>query len=248
MESPSHIAHLGEDSTRISAALRADPAASVPSCPGWDVAKLVRHVAGTQAWVSAQLAAGPAEPVDMATLERPPKGDELADWYDDRVATLVERLGTMDLEARWPTFAGRQPGSFFPRRMAHETAVHRWDAEGAVGAPAPIDDALAADGIDEVLALFVGHIPGEALGGATGTLVLRADEIDGSDGPGQGWTIVLGADGITSQAGSGEADVTVRGDAGDLLLLLWNRVPADRRFTVTGDPGLLDVWRTAVVL
>ena len=35
--------------------------------------------------------------------------------------------------------------------MAQETAVHRWDAENAVGRPAPIATPLAVDGCDELL-------------------------------------------------------------------------------------------------
>jgi hypothetical protein len=35
--------------------------------------------------------------------------------------------------------------------MAHETVIHRIDAELAVGAGTPIDEALALDGVDEVL-------------------------------------------------------------------------------------------------
>jgi MDMPI C-terminal domain len=39
--------------------------------------------------------------------------------------------------------------------------------------------------------------------------------------------------------------VAVRGTASDLLLLLWNRVSADR-FEVFGDAELLEWWRAAV--
>ena len=56
----------------------------------------------------------------------------------------------------WPTWAGDRPGSFYPRRMAHETAVHRWDAVGGA-----IDPALAVDGIDEHLGLFAPLAPGD---------------------------------------------------------------------------------------
>ena len=54
--------------------------------------------------------------------------------------------------------AHRRAG-FWPRRMAHETTVHRVDAEQAAGRPvAPVPAALAVDGIDEVFGVFVvGH-------------------------------------------------------------------------------------------
>ena len=37
------------------------------------------------------------------------------------------------------------------RRMAHETAIHRADAESTAGPITPLDPGLAADGVDEVL-------------------------------------------------------------------------------------------------
>ena len=43
----------------------------------------------------------------------------------------------------------------FARRMAHETSMHRWDADNAQGDPAPIDPELAIDGIDEALGTYV---------------------------------------------------------------------------------------------
>ena len=43
---------------------------------------------------------------------------------------------------------------FWSRRMAHEVAVHRWDAQGAAGDPSPIERELAVDGIQEVFDLM----------------------------------------------------------------------------------------------
>src|ERR671938_68607 len=40
---------------------------------------------------------------------------------------------------------------YWYRRMAHETALHRWDAQMAVGLGEPIEAKLAADGVTEVL-------------------------------------------------------------------------------------------------
>ena len=43
--------------------------------------------------------------------------------------------------------------------MAHETAVHRWDAQCAAGTLAPIEAELAIDGVGEVLEVFMQHRP-----------------------------------------------------------------------------------------
>ena len=36
---------------------------------------------------------------------------------------------------------------FVIRRMAQETAIHRWDAESAAGTVTPVESTLASDGI-----------------------------------------------------------------------------------------------------
>ena len=55
--------------------------------------------------------------------------------------------------------AGPSPLAFWARRQAHETAVHRYDAQSAApgGPPAPagaFDPAFAADGVDELIMGF----------------------------------------------------------------------------------------------
>jgi uncharacterized protein (TIGR03083 family) len=172
-------------------------------------------------------------------VEGPPDGDELPEWYEAGAADLIHRLATMDTEATWPTWAGPQPGTFFPRRMAQENAVHHWDADAT-----PVGADLAVDGVDEHLELFAPRLPVERLDGATGTIHLHATDVDDARGE---WLISLTPDGIRFEHGHAKGDVAVRGAAGDLLLWTWNRVlPTDDRFQVFGDASLLDVWRTSV--
>jgi uncharacterized protein (TIGR03083 family) len=237
MEPSAHLDHLRRDAAALLAAYRADPSAAVPSCPGWSRTDLLAHVAGVHAWVRGQLAAGTEERVRFSDAERPPDGDELPGWFEAGAADLVAALGAMDLAATWPTWAGPQPGTFFPRRMAHETALHRRDA-----VPSPIDADLAVDGVDEHLEVFAPRIPGEKLG-RSGTIHLHAtDDVDGGE-----WLIRLTDAGIAFDHGHAKGDVAVRGQAGDLLLWVWNRAPVDDRFEVFGDAALLDTWRQAVV-
>ena len=44
-----------------------------------------------------------------------------------------------------------QHARFWPRRMLHETTVHRADAELAGGTDPSVDDAVGIDGVDELL-------------------------------------------------------------------------------------------------
>ena len=46
-------------------------------------------------------------------------------------------------------------GRVWPRRQAHETSVHRWDAEHCGGATTAIDPELASDGVDEYFDLVL---------------------------------------------------------------------------------------------
>ena len=235
MDPAAHILHHGADSAALLAAQRADPHAPAWAGTGWDRSDLLAHVAGVHAWVRAQLRLGPGERIRFSTVEGPPEGDELPAWFEAGAADLVELLGAMDVDATWPTWAGPQPGTFFPRRMAQETAVHRWDGVGGA-----LDAELAVDGIDELLELFAPRIPPERLAGADASIHLHATNTDGE------WLVRLQADGIAFEHGHAKGDVALRGRAEDLLLWTWNRVPVDDRFEVFGDHAPLEAWRTAV--
>jgi uncharacterized protein (TIGR03083 family) len=236
MDASVHVDHFATDAAALLAAYRDDPTAPAWPGLGWDRAELLHHVANVHGWVRAQLELGPAERVRFSAIERAPEGDALPAWYEAGAATLLGLLSTMDLDATWPTWAGPQPGTFFPRRMAQEAAVHRWDAAGG-----PIDPELAVDGIDELLSLFVPRLPADRLAGLAGSIHLHATDREGE------WLVRLSPAGITFEHGHAKGDVALRGRAGDLLLWSWNRAPVDDRFEVFGDPGLLEAWRTAVV-
>lgn len=234
MDPATHIAHLRADAARLLDAYREGPDAAVDSCAPWDRADLLHHVGGAHAWIRAQVEHGPGDRVRFKESPQAPEGDELPDWYADNVRGLVDALSTMDTESTWPTWRGERPGSFYPRRMAQETAIHRWDAAGGA-----VDRELAVDGIDEHLELFASLAPGDALP-RHGTIHLHATDIDGE------WLVTLGPDGISFEPGHANGDVALRGAASDLLLWCWNRVPVDERFEVFGDATLLEAWRTAV--
>ena len=235
MEPVAHIDRLRADSATLLAAQRAEPTAPAWPGTGWDRTELLAHVANVHGWVRAQMHLGSGERILFSTVERAPGGDELSEWFERSAAELVDLLGSMDVGATWPTWAGPQPGTFFARRMAQETSIHRWDAvEGA------IDAELAVDGIDELLELFAPRIPVERLTTASGSIHLHATDVEGE------WLVRLGAEGITFERGHAKGDVALRGQAADLLLWTWNRVPVDERFEVHGDPAPLDTWRTTV--
>jgi uncharacterized protein (TIGR03083 family) len=240
MDVATHLTHLKDDSAALLAAYRADPNAPVPSCPEWDRTALLSHVARVHARFCAQLAVGPDEYIGFKDAPLPPEGDELPEWYATGAVALVEALGLMDLAVLWPTWAGPKPGAWIPRRMAQETAVHRWDADPST----PLDGDLAADGIDEHLTEIAPRLPAPT-GLPEATIHLHATDRPEGDGE---WLVTLSNEGIRAERGHAKGDVALRATAGDLLLWVWNRVePTDEeRFQVFGDPAVLDAWTRTV--
>ncbi|MEO7428005.1 MAG: maleylpyruvate isomerase family mycothiol-dependent enzyme, partial [Acidimicrobiales bacterium] len=185
MDLATQLAHLRADSDALLAACLADPTAPVPSCPGWDRTALLSHVGRIHRWAGGQLVCGPGERIRINEVSAP-EGADLTAEYATGADRLIALLTTMDLAATWPTWAGPQPGTFFPRRMTQELVIHRRDAD-----PAPIDPALGVDGVDEMLELFAPRIPADRFDGRRGSLHLHATDADGE------WLIQVAPDGIT---------------------------------------------------
>jgi uncharacterized protein (TIGR03083 family) len=216
-----------EGDALATAAATGDPEAGVPGTD-WTLADLIDHV-GRLSWYWSgrvrQASGGDFYDTD------PPDGVDLATWIRDGVATMQQQLAAAAPDAEIKTWAGLQPPSWLRRRMAHELSVHRWDAEAANGAPAPIDAEVAADGIDELLSEF---LPRADLTNVGGTLHLHATDGDGE------WFV----DGHVWERAHTKADVAVRGTTADLLLVLWGRLPTDA-VEVLGDRAVLDRWKAA---
>lgn len=153
------IESLHISAARCSDALRRGPLdAPVTSCPGWSLADLARHLGFVHRW--ARIAALTAEVPDQASIEGPPGDDaSLADWIDAGAAALSPVLAGLDLAGpTWHPFPVAKVAAVWPRRQAHETQVHAWDAEHAIGATSPLEPDIAADGIAEYFELIVPRV------------------------------------------------------------------------------------------
>lgn len=239
MHRTSYLAAVERDAAALrSAAASAGLDTPVPTCPGWDVHRLVGHVGRVHRWTAGWAVTGRS-----ATVERPPAGDAIVAWCAAGTGELLAALSDGAAERSGPveTWLGPQPASFWPRRMAIETALHRWDAQQAAGEPEPIEAELALDGIDEMLDVLVPQrVPG-ALHGAGETLHLHATDVAGE------WLITLGPSGPVVERTHAKGDVAARGPASDLLLLLWSRLAPDG-LTVFGDASLLTRWTDEVTI
>lgn len=205
--------------------------APVPGCPGWRLRELAAHLGGVHRWARLAVLAAPGPGEDptpragAALAERPVPSERaaLVDWFEDGGAELERTLRETDPTMPCWTMAPPEVAGFWMRRQAHETAVHRWDAQRSAGTPTPIDPALAADGVAEVVDMV---FPRQVRLGRQRPLGLGLRvQIDG------GAAYTLAGDGTAP----GPVGATVTGPPEALLLLLWKRTTLDDpRISLTG--------------
>jgi uncharacterized protein (TIGR03083 family) len=128
---------------------------------------------------------------------------------------------------------------FWIRRMAHETLVHRVDAEQAHGYESSVDPELAVDGVAELLEVLVPNFPDDGEFVPDGTLIEVATA-------GRSWLMQPGRHVASNrdqalQAGvvvaGGEPGATISGQPDRVMLWLWGRAPLGH-VTVDGDTRL----------
>ena len=132
-------------------------------------------------------------------------------------------------EPTWTWFPPDQTVGFWIRRMAHETAIHRYDAELAVGRTTPVVGDLALDGVDEALTVI---LPTDGDITSLAQVDLPTVEVDTGV---RSFFVRPTLQGIFVD-GTGEAATTIEGVPSDLLLWLWRRADAGN-LKVTGDPA-----------
>lgn len=209
----------------------------VPPCPDWKVADLVLH--------TGEVHRDKIQIIDAGGTTRPERNvglpavrDEatVLAWYREGLDLLLKRLDTDPETPAW-SWADDHRVAFWQRRMAHETAVHRWDGEAAVGHTTPISPAaLADDGIDEVLSWVVLQDP---YTGPAGTIHVHSDT-------GGEWVVRLApgspGSGVTVERAHEKADAALRGNPSDLDLVLWGHRSVDA-VEVIGDPEMLAAFQ-----
>jgi uncharacterized protein (TIGR03083 family) len=256
MEISQHVAAIERDGELMAAAARqAGLDAIVPSCAPWQVRDLLKHQGYVHRWaasfVGQQLAAPVEDLSEAEVLAAGPPDDELLGWFTDGYQALAETLRAADPAVQcWTFLPAPSPLAFWARRQAHETAIHRVDAQLAAGnAVTAFPADFAADGIDELIMGFFGRGTGDEPDGQR-TLHVAAPDA------GAEWLVTISTDGATvadvqrgaragdDSAGDDRADTFVTGPASAVYLLLWNRSqPADGGVSVAGDADLLKSWQ-----
>ena len=191
----------------------------VASCEPWVGADLLWHMIEVHySWkfiVESHL----MNPDDYVPRSKPADKDLLTE-YRAGLDELIRVLSSNDPVRSCWTWAGIQDVAWVIRRMAHETAVHAWDAHCAAGNTAEIDASLASDGIDEFVHVMVKSNTREEEGPLTGSVHIHCTDVDGE------WLIVPTdtSDVVVTREHS-KGDCAIRGSASSLLLGLWRRIP-----------------------
>ncbi|MGH8906902.1 MAG: maleylpyruvate isomerase family mycothiol-dependent enzyme [Egibacteraceae bacterium] len=231
MELAGYMAALRRDGRRMAEAAEDTLDRQVPTCPAWTVADLVWHTADVHTFWRQIASRVIAEPDAYVEPVRPADG-ELVARFRTGVEETARELEALDPALPVWTWSRQQDVGFIQRRVAQETAVHCWDALHAAGREEPIDAALAVDGVDEFLDLFLPGRPSH-LEGSGQTVHLHATDTDGE------WVVRAGDGACQVKRTHGKGDAAVRAPASDLLLLLWRRRAPDQ-LEVHGDRAALD--------
>lgn len=238
-----YFAVIEGEAARIMAAYAADPAGAVPWSTRWTVNTVARHVAGSHHVVAQIIEDRPtADFGRYDTLDQPAKGDPaFPAWFAAGTEALVTHCRVSPpAEACWSPFPGGSGSvAFWTRHMAHETLVHRWDAEAGAGIAGPgMDPVVAADAIDEFVDVLVPAtrvLHGSPAGPAIRIACTDADHE---------WYLDF------AQAGQSavhreptDVALTLRGGAESLLLVLWGRLDTGRAGVgIEGDHDVLARW------
>jgi uncharacterized protein (TIGR03083 family) len=229
------------------AAVAAGPDASVPTCPEWTVRRLVRHMAKLHNWAGRSLGTPPDG--ERPSPDSPPADwDELLSWWDKELTGFVDLLRSREPAAPAWTFAtGPRVAAFWARRQAHETAIHRLDAEHAAAGSAEadavpalvFDSEFAADGIDEVLHVGIAPVWARERPAARGTVLLHAADA------GRAWLVRLQPGeieiGPAADQPALDADASIVGTADAVYRAAWGR---PSHAVTGGDRQLLGALRS----
>lgn len=237
-----HLAGLRAAVGQLAASATAAGAdAAVPTC-SWTVRELLAHQGMVHQWARANLLGQECHPPTWDA-----EGQQVADpvaWLLEGADDLVTTIGTVPDDVHAMVFLADAPPPrvFWARRQCHETTIHAVDALAASLGRYPtahdagwVGEAVALDGIDELLTGFVTRGRSRFAGAGARSFTVQPDH--GS----RSWTVEIRADGSVVTTRGGTGGTLLEGPAVGLYLALWNRAAAGS----VSDPGdVLALWRT----
>lgn len=252
---PELLRLIDQRSTAFRAAVSSAPSLDeqVPTCPEWTLFDLAQHLGeGRRRW-AATVAAGPAAagPVGSGpegAPAAPREREALLAWLAASTQQLLDALREAGPDRGcwtwWGTSQSPQTCGAVARHQLQEITVHTYDAQLTVGAPQPLPDAVALDGVEEFLSTCCA---------TTSAWPHEPAAVDYHATEGRSWRLWLSADGARTarlpQPGTmpatvagedpGAADASARGTASELVLTLYGRVAVDS-LKLDGDHRLFD--------
>jgi uncharacterized protein (TIGR03083 family) len=236
---------MDERSAAFRAAVSAAPSLDVPvpTCPEWTLFDLVQHLGeGRHRW-AVTVAAGPADAPPVISAPPPPREREaLLAWFTASTQELLDALRDAGPDRGcwtwWGPSQSPQTTGAVARHQLQQVAVHTYDAQVTVGAPQPLPDEVALDGVDEFLTTCVAttapwpHQPAivdyHAIGGPSWRLWFSADGARTA-------RLATPAAPEDSEAGY----VSARGTADELVMFFYGRIQMDS-LHVEGDRRIFD--------
>ncbi len=208
-----------ESATFASVVDTGDLDARVPGCPEWALRDLTWHLGRVQRFWAATVRVGAdVDPTRPAEASLPTDAPELAAWMRACTGELLDALRTTTpATPAWVWWRDDRTVGAIARHQVQEAAVHRWDAQSAVGAPDALAPPIADDGVDEFMWI---------------ARQLREPAPI---------TFAATDSGRSFAASDLAPAVTVSATASDLVLLLYGRPPAGE-VSVEGDRALLDAF------
>ena len=212
----------------------------VPTCPEWTLFDLVRHLGeGRRVW-AATVAAGPgatgkAVPVDAPAVPR--EREALLAWMADSTRELLDALREAGPDrgcwVGWGDSQSPATSGAVARHQVQEFAVHTYDAQVTVGAPEPLPEEVAVDGVEEFQFTCVATpIPWPH----------KPATLDYVVAEGRTWRLWLSEKGAwterLTEPAEDPADATAESTASDLILVFYGRLPLDT-LKVSGDESVV---------
>ncbi len=130
------------------------PGPAVPSCPGWTVYDLVRHLGGVHRYLAHVLRerlTAPPDPAGLTLPEVPDDPDALTDWFAQGAREPAEPFQELGPDTTLWSWSAEQTSGFWLRMQLIELAVHRWDAESATATPGRLAPDVAADALTQTI-------------------------------------------------------------------------------------------------
>ncbi|TCC48765.1 maleylpyruvate isomerase family mycothiol-dependent enzyme [Kribbella capetownensis] len=225
-----------------------EAATPVPTCPKWTLADLVDHVGATHRMVTMLVGEQLSEPSKAfaAYVPAPADSSQWGAWMSDGAAAAKQAFDSVADDAPvWDPSGAAAGVPFWSRRLFGEASVHRADAAVALDRQYELAPEPAAAALEDWLDTMTSR----------GYWENRSDFADGmrgdgetlhfhtTDAPGE-WLARREPDQVVLERTHAEADLTLRGPAADLLLVLSRRrrLDAAPSLDLQGDRALLDRW------